>query len=535
MNTPLHSLDLVVLAAYIVGMLAMGAWLSRRREDGEDYFLAGRSMPWFAVGVSVIASLLSSLTYMSEPGEVWSSGVTHMLGKLLAIPFEMAFVWAICIPFLMRFRYTSAYEFLGDRFGDRARALGVAMFLLLVVLWMGFVVLASARALATVTGFSLIGLLICVGLVATIYTTLGGLRAVVWTDVVQVALLVGGGVFAIGYVGLVTGSGLGDWYRSTEQVLARQGAHAMPWFSLDPHVRATVVTVAINMCVWHVCTHVGNQMTVQRYFCTSDLRAARRSFVTGSLLGVVLNVMLLVVGLAVLHFYASAPVERATSVGVERDADGRVVALEGGLDPRQRQQRDLIFPTFAVHRLPPGVAGAVIAALLAAAMSSIDSGVNSMATVVAVERRRRRGADSHEVERARWLTFAFGAAITFAAWMLDGLPSQWNIVDAMPRTFNAVTAPLGALFLIGMLLPRAGQGAAIAGGVAGLLISVGLGYFEQLGKWLHGLGWLAAPPQGLSFTWVMPGALLASLLVAAAASWIWPSEPRQRTLTWWSK
>lgn len=117
--------DHAVIVAYLAGMIAFGVYLSRQSSD-EEYFLAGRQMPWFAVGMSVIASLLSSLTYLSEPGEVWKSGVTHIFGKMLAIPFEMLIVWVFCIPFMMRFRYTSAYEYLGHRFGQTTRRIALA-------------------------------------------------------------------------------------------------------------------------------------------------------------------------------------------------------------------------------------------------------------------------------------------------------------------------------------------------------------------------------------------------------------------------
>ena len=113
--------DNTVVVLYLAGMIALGLWLSRRKGGDVDYFLAGRRMPWFAVGISVIASILSSLTYLSEPGEVWKSGVTQMFGKMIAIPFEMLFVWIICIPFLMRFRITSVYEYLEKRFGTKVR------------------------------------------------------------------------------------------------------------------------------------------------------------------------------------------------------------------------------------------------------------------------------------------------------------------------------------------------------------------------------------------------------------------------------
>lgn len=504
--------DNAVLIVYLVGMIVFGAWLARRKSTDDDYFLAGRRMPWFAVGISVIASILSSITYLSEPGEVWESGVTHMAGKLLAIPFEMLFVWLVCIPFLMKFKFTSAYEYLGHRFGDGARVTGVALFVLLVVLWMGFVVLASARVLSHITGFSLITVIAAVGIVATIYTMLGGLRAVIWTDVVQVALLIGGGLFTIGYVAFTTGTWLPDWLEASAQHLKEQNHEPLPWFSVDPRVRATVLTVSLNMFIWHVCTHLANQMTVQRYFSTADARAARRSFVTGSLFGVGINLMLMTTGLALLYFYF-----------------GQQLLVDGGLDPTTKE-RDQIFPTFAVNRLPPGIGGAILAALVAAAMSSIDSGINSIATVVTVELKKRDSSDKSHVGFAKIFTLAAGLFITIAACFLDFLPSDWGIVDALPRTFNAVTAPLGGLFLIGMFVKRADQNAALIGTFCGMATSIGLGYSREI------LGLFGLEIQNLSFTWIMPSALTVTIGVA----WLWSllgGAPKHSLagLTWWTR
>jgi len=562
--------DHAVVVLYLAGMLVLGAALSRRQRSEREFFLAGRRMPWLAVGVSIIASLLSSLTYLSEPGEVFNSGITHVLGKLLAVPLEVVLVWAVCIPFLMRFRFTSAYEYLEHRFGYATRLVGVALFIAMVVLWMGFVVLASSRALAAVTQMPLWVIVFTLGLVATIYTAMGGLRAVVWTDVVQVALLVGGGLFAIGYIAVATGTWIPDWYAAAthhlvdpavrEAALAAGEAPpaAITLFSTSPFERATIVTVAVSMCVWHICTHTANQMTVQRYFSTSDLRAARRSFLTGSLLGVLLNVMLVVVGLAVLYYY-SLP--------------DHPLAAEG-LDVAKRGDRDLVFPAFAVHHLPNGLGGAVLAALLAAAMSSIDSGINSIATVVSMELRRREqhrgspraeqiesspprdmplqpaagslGESGDHVRRARWITLVAGLFITAAAYGLDYIPGDMGIVATMPRTFNAVTAPLGGIFLVGMLVPWARQRGVLIGAALGLGTSLAIGYFHNIADGLLALGWLDASAwrqagllneqghaRAISFTWVMPLSLAVTVCSAALLSLFDRSPPRNLAgLTW---
>ena len=550
MLSTLHWQDHAVILLYLTCMLALGGYLALRqfratnKQIDNEYFLAGRRMPWFAVGMSVIASLLSSLTYLSEPGEVWNSGITHIFGKMLAIPFEVVIVWLFCIPFMMRFRFTSAYEYLEHRFGPTARLLGVVLFIAMVVLWMGFVVLASSRALSTVTGLHLFVVIATVGVVATIYTMIGGLRAVIWTDVVQVVLLIGGGLFTIGYVATTTGTFLPDWYGAAVEHLNQQdNTHAVPFFSVNPLVRATVVTVAINMCVWHVCTHTANQMTVQRYYSTSNMRSARRSFLTGTIFGVGLNMMLVVVGLALLFFYF-----------------GQDIPLDQNLNPGEKQDRDLIFPTFAVNRLPAGLGGGILAALLAAAMSSIDSGINSIATVVTQELQRWKksstpaGKTSNAERRRRVITAMIitllaGAFITYAASLLSLLPKDFGIVDAMPRTFNAITGPLGGLFLIGMFVRWARERVAVVATMLGLLTSIVIGYFGQIvGQLLHwgfmsqstlssyGLMDVNGNIRSLSFTWVMPAAIGVTLLSAAIMGSFDRSKQRDLAgLTWYTR
>lgn len=507
MPSPLFALaplDYAVVAIYLVAMLWLGALFSRRQKTSDEYFLAGRNIPWFAVGLSVIATLMSSLTYVSEPGEVWKSGVTNMAGKMLAIPFEMALVWLVIIPFLTRFRFTSAYDYLGERFGGATKWLGIGLFLWYAVSWMGFIVLVSSQIMADAADVDL-GLMIAVtGLVATIYTVAGGLRAVIWTDVVQVVLMLGGALMTIIYVAVQTSSGVGDWYQT---VVTNHSTNTLKFFDHNPFTRSTIFTVACSMFVWHVCTHLGNQMTVQRYFSTGSTQAARRSFVVGSLTGVLINLLLLVVGLALFHYYLGNPAPE-------------------GLNPTSNQA-DKIFPRFAMHRLPAGLAGAWLAAMLAAAMSSIDSGINSAASVLTVEWHRRFPHNSEEatgggIRGAKGLTLALGLAITIAAYGLDVLTSGRNIIEMMSRSFNCFTGPLGGVFLLGMFASRVGNRAATIAGVVGLLVSIGIAY----GRELFGLA------QSISFTWIQPCSLLVTLAVGVLLIPLDPQRSRAPQLTW---
>lgn len=509
--------DHAVVIGYVALLAAMGWYFSRKQRSGEEYFLASRRVPWFAVGLSIIATLLSSLTYLSEPGEVWQSGLTTLFAKVIAILIEMVIVLLVFIPFLMRFRFTSAYEYLGYRFGPRTRRLAVVLFVCLVVSWMGFVVLAMSRAVSQVTGLPQVFVIMTVGLIGTVYTMAGGLRAVIWKEVLQVILMISGCLVCMSYVSWASGgTWLPDWVRETVRYRAeREGGSGLSLVSFDPFQRISVFTFALLMFVWHVCTHLGNQMVVQRYFSCSDLRAARRSFATAVAFGVIINSLLVFVGLSLVYFY--------------RNGLGEL-----SLDPAVKKQADMIFPTFMVRELPPGLAGAVLTAVLAAAMSTIDSGINAISTVLSAERDRPHGSDvgrpprpgPDQVRFARLVTLAAGTGITLSAYGLDVLTAERNIMEMMPRSFNCFLVPLGAMFLLGVFVPRCGPRAAVIAAVVALAGAINIAYAKEL----YGLAF------EVSFTWVLPGALALGLAAGLLVGFVDRARPAQTAgLTWFTR
>ena len=292
-------LDYSVMFVYFVAMLTIGVWAGSHKKDDDEYFLAQRQIPWYAIGLSIVATLISSLSYISEPGEVFLSGFTNITGKFIAIVLETGFVLFLFIPFLMRFRFTSAYEYLGHRFDGNARKLGVIFFSLQTIAWMGFVILAMARTMVEVTHLHLGTIILLLGIITTLYTMVGGYRGVVWTDVVQFFLMFGGAFGCILFIGITTHSTPIDWIREATQFHGEKQSTKI--FSLDPYHRSTIVSFALTMFVWHVCIHLGNQMTVQRYFSTTDLKAARKSFILAVFGNLCINTVLVLVGFAILY------------------------------------------------------------------------------------------------------------------------------------------------------------------------------------------------------------------------------------------
>ncbi|MFN5291333.1 MAG: sodium:solute symporter family transporter [Planctomycetia bacterium] len=492
--------DYLVLAFYFCMMLVIGIRAHRHQKKSDEYFLAHREIPWYAIGLSIVATLISSLSYISEPGEVFLSGFTNIAGKFLAILLETGFVLFLFIPFLMRFRFTSAYEYLGYRFNDSARRLGVVFFSLQTVAWMGFVILAMARTMSEVTGFHL-GLIIWViGLVTTIYTMIGGYRGVVWTDVAQFFLMFGGALACILFVGWKTSSTPMDWIGTAMEVHGKQSRTQI--ISFDPFQRTSVVTFAITMFVWHACIHLGNQMTVQRYFSTTDLPMARKSFVLAVVGNLAINSVLVLVGLAILH---------------ESTHGGSAVDLS------QEKKADMIFPRFMVQYLPPGLAGGVLTAVLAAAMSTISSGFNSLATVLTMELKNHK--EDNKLAFATRITLLGGLVSTILAFGIDLLVKDRNIVEMMPRSFNCFTAPLGGMFLVGIFIPQIRAKATVGAALIALFAAVLVSY----GKEIFGL------ERNISFTLVMPISL-AVMVVSAVFLNLVIQEPSKDIsgLTWFS-
>lgn len=468
----LRPLDYAAIVLYMLGTFGIALWFGRRQKTTDDFFVGGRHMPWFAVGLSILATLFSTLSYLGAPGEMIRNGIGLFIGQL-AIPFSMTVVFFLWIPFFMRLRVTSAYEYLERRFSYTVRLMGAVLFILLRLGWMSMVVFAASMALDRVKGDDMAILpgpdlywWICgVGVFAAIYTAVGGIQAMIWTDVVQCLLLLTGVLMAIGYVAVVDRTGPVDWWQTAA---AHAPEHtAPPFFSLDVTVRVTIVWVVISNFFWTVCTHGSDQVVLQRYFSTTSLRAARRSYLTNVFVDLTMSSLLAMAGLALLAFYL-------------RHSDRLPEGWSAG------GAADKLFPHFLGHQLPAGCAGLIISAFICDAMQTLESGVNSITAVVTndIVPRLRQGKPRvlSELTFARVLTVVITAVVTLNAWFVAdrALHHSLTLVDMMPKFFNMFVGPLSGLFVIGMFLPRCTSRSAIPALFTGLLVSVGWSWFREI-------------------------------------------------------
>ncbi|MDP1795831.1 MAG: hypothetical protein Q8K78_00035 [Planctomycetaceae bacterium] len=473
LDVGLGPLDYVAIVVYLLITFGIALWFGSKQHNVDDFFVGGRRMPWFAVGLSILATLFSTLTYLGMPGETIKNGVGVFAGYL-AVPFSMAVVTLLWIPFFMRLRLTSAYEYLELRYNYATRLMGGSLFVLLRLGWMSMVIFAASMALDRVKGpdwtwlpgDDLYWWICLVGVVAAIYTSVGGIQAMIWTDVLQCALLLTGVLLAIFYVVIVDRTGPMDWWTTAANASGRN--NAPPLFSLDLTVRVTIVTAMINNFFWTVCTHGSDQVVLQRYFSVSSLKNARRSYFINFIVDLTMASLLSLCGLALLAFYIKHP-----------------TWLPAGSDTAVKAA-DKLFPHFLGHQLPAGCAGLIISAFLCDAIQTLESGVNAITAVVTndlVPRMRQGGKRwFSDLAVARGLTILITALVTANAFFVANRVQALGetLVGMMPKFFNMFVGPLSAMFIIGMFIPRCTARSVIPAAICGLCTSIIWSWWREI-------------------------------------------------------
>ena len=494
----LHPLDVLVLVAYFVGLLSIGFFFAKKQTSQEMYFLGGRRIPWFLAGASVFATLLSTISYIAIPGEMIRYGVgffTNLFAFVLIIPV----VNYLIIPTLMDLPDTSVYDYLGRRFSQMTRLLGVAVFVLMRLTWMGLILYTGCLAVSKMTGWNVATLVLVMGSVTVLYTTLGGMSAVVWSDLMQSIVLLSGAILVPVYVAWVTGVGPVGWWN----VFSSADRASVPLFSLDPTERITSVGSMLSLFIWHVCTHSADQVAAQRYLSTSSLTEARRSFWFFSLVTIILVLLLMVCAVGLFYFEY-----QMSNVSIDEYQQDIV------------QRADDVFPRFIAEQLPVGLSGLLLAAILAAAMSSLSSGVNSIAAVLStgvLSGTSRGDRNDRGLGRPFILTFLAGSLGMVVALVVNYLMqvSDWNLVTLMERT-NLFAAPLGAIFLGGIWFRRLDSVSVLIGFVCSLSTGVLISFSGPL------FGY------EISFMWIMPAAfcigISVSVIVSRLTKYVNPSQ-----------
>jgi sodium-coupled monocarboxylate transporter 8/12 len=448
-------LDYTIFGVYLLASVAIGLFSARGQETMKDYFLAGQKVNRFVVAMTIMAALFSGISYIAGPAEVYKNGIAFslvMLSFFIATPFTALYV----LPYFYNNRYFTAYHFFQDRFSLSVRLLASGLFILRVSLWLAAATYAPALALEKVTGLPLWFTILCTGMLTTVYTVFGGMKAVIWTDVMQLAVLFGGQLLIVIVATTKIPGGLaGIW-----DTAAADGRLNIS-FSFSPAEHATFWATIVGGAFLSLVQMATDQVSVQRYLTAGSLREARRA------LWIKLWMMLPVLTL----FYGTGLVLYA------------FYKIHGDpLAAHLIQKEDQILPYFVVTQLPAGLSGMLIAAIFAASMSTVSAGVNSLTSATLCDFYQTLSKPDSLTEKSllsksRWYTLFYGALVTGFAFFISTMQS--NLVQSVNTIIALVGGPMLGLFLLGIFTKKADTRGAIIGCVAGFVGLVAINLYAS--------------------------------------------------------
>jgi SSS family solute:Na+ symporter len=448
-------INYLALFAYLLGVVAVGFWCSRRNKNTDDFFRAGRRIPWWAAGLSIYATMLSSITYMAVPAKAFATDWTYFI-SILSVPAMTPLVIRFYLPFYRQLDVTSVYEYLEKRFNLAVRWFGSLSFMVLMTGRMAIVLFLPALALATVSSLNIYFCIILMGALCTLYTVVGGIEAVIWTDVVQTIVLLGGALLALVLIVANVDGGIAAlWHAAHAQDKVFE---QLDWSG--DLTAGTVWVIFFGYFFSNFIPYTAQQDVVQRYITTADTRRAARSIWTNALLAVPGLALFFAVGTALFVFYKIHP---------------------GRFDPSI--QTDAVFTLFIVREMPMGLSGLVVAGIFAAAQSTLSGSLNSVAACWVTDFHRRLKPDSSDLGNlrlARGVTLLVGILMTGVACLMV----SWNIAslwDGFIALLGLTGGALAGLFALGIFTRRASG----AGALCGALASVGALYLAKQYTHLH--------------------------------------------------
>lgn len=435
----MRPLDFAVLSGYLVAVTVWGAWLGRGQKGARDYFLGSRNLPWWAVMLSVVATETSTLTFLSIPGVAYLGSLTflqvtigYLVGRIV--------VAGLLLPAYRRGELSTAYELLEARFGSGIRRLTSVVFMVTRLLADSVRLFATAIPLALLTGWSFPISVGVIGLLTVVYTYFGGIKAVVWIDAVQMALyLVGALVAAIALQGLVPDG----WSGILEQASA---AGKLQLFDLStaPGTAYTLWAGVLGGAFLSMASHGADQLIVQRLLTCRDLKSSQRALVGSGVLVIVQFAIFLLVGLGLWAFYQGRPFDAS----------------------------DEIFARFIVEELPVGITGLLIAGVLAAAMSSLSSSINALASATAYDLwaplAGARDDDARILRAGRIFTLAWAGLLVGGALVFLEVGEGAAAVEVALGIASLVYGGLLGAFALGIFSSRADARSVALGMASGI-------------------------------------------------------------------
>ena len=553
----MNSLDWFILTSYLTYVIWHGIALSRGSADTQSFFLAGRSLPWWAVGLSVMATQMSAITLIGTTGQAYNDGL-RFIQFYFGLPIAMIILSMTAVPFFYRAKVFTAYEYLEKRFDARTRSLTSFFFLISRALGVGVVIAAPSVVLSIVLGWSELPTIFAIGLSTTLYTMMGGVKAVAWNDVKQILVIALG--LATCIVVILQSLPPGFHFQDAMFLAGAAGKLQTVDFSFDLSEQYTFWSGTLAALFLFLSYFGCDQSQVQRYLTARSVDESRTSLLMSAFLKIPLQFLILLIGILIFVFYqfvtppmvfnpdaeqhaaAKAPMHYQElkqafhdSHELRRQAATRYFSsrtLATGADGKRAFQQandhfnnirqeaiafvqqtneepsftdvNYVFPVFVLQNMPAGLVGLIVAAILAAAMSSVAAELNSLSTATTIDFYARhvnpQGTDRELLRFARLSTFIWGLFSCIVATFVTNLGSLIEVVNTFGSFFYG---SLLGVFVLAFAVPNANASGAFFGLLCGMLSVWAVSAFSNLAfLWFNVVGTCATVLAGGSISYL---------------------------------
>jgi len=480
--------DFAIIIIYLIGITLFGMRFRKGQQDIRDYFLGGRTAPWWAITFSIVATETSLLTVIGTPAIAFA-GNLGFLQLVLGYVVGRIIICFLFIPHYFRGEFYTAYQLIEKRFGSNMKSVAASTFLVTRALAEGVRVAAIAKVVSVAFGIDAQYSVIPIAALTLIYTFEGGMKAVIWTDAIQMAIYMTGGAVAL-Y--LLLGMLPGGWHEVVSVAAAAPTGNKLNIFNfaLDLTTTYTFWSGLFGGLFLTLASHGTDQLMVQRYLAARNERESKLALVTSGFVVLFQFTLFLILGVALYAYHQHAP----------------LVPLGG--------DNDRVFPEFVVREMPPGMVGLLIAAIFAAGMSNLSGALNSLASSTIIDFNRIRGMATDPaklVKISRWTTVAWGLVL-----MALGVIKWGGVLEKGLTVASIIYQSLLGLFLLGILNKRANARGALIGMVVGLLLMLDLAFGPDLVQ--YGIPQLFPK---VPFTWYVLIGSTVTFLIGSLASLFW--------------
>jgi len=494
------ALDVIVLLVYLSGTTALGMWVGRRQKDAKDYFVASRAIPWWAVMFSIVASETSALTFISIPGLAYigNLGFLQVVAGYIIGRFVVAFT---LLPRYYEGQLVTAYALLEQRFGLATRRFTSIVFMVTRAMADAVRVFATAIPIALILGgtlrkeYAMPAAILILGLLTVVYTYRGGMKAVVWTELLQAGVYILGGISAIVLLGRSVDGG---WGEIIQQATAADKLQLLDFYTGFDRAH-TVFAGLLGGAFLAMASHGADQMIVQRLLSSRSLKDAQRAIIGSGFVVFAQFTLFLMIGVGLFVFY-----------------QGRTFSAA-----------DTIFPTFILEQMPHGLIGLIVAAIVAATMSTHSGAINSLAAAtthdIYLPLSKRSVDDPKTLKMGKMFSLFWGVGLTLAALLFreQGTPAVVVALSIASFTYGGL---LGGFFL-GIFWARARQRDAISGMSVGIFVMSFIVFAKQIIKWFPGTTDTLGPFGQIAWPWYVLIGTTITVTVGILSSFTHPAPP----------